>query len=191
MSLDHIAITRYLLVLQLCTISRQIMLVAISEPSPVPKAETSFCQPPPPRKRRESRRVQCVETSPQPDQQADTGITPYGIILHTHWLYLFLIFPSPRTPIPAMAPPRQRTAAVVDDSRSEASSGTREHKSAAPKRKTAGTAKEKVSITSAPAIHDQQADEQPRVCTRSELGEGAFRQRHKLPRTYLANAIQI
>lgn len=63
-----------------------------------------------------------------------------------------------------MAPPRQRTAAIVDDSRSEASSGTREYKSTAPKRKTAATAKDKASITSAPVTHDQQVDDQPRVC---------------------------
>lgn len=59
-----IAITQYLPFLQSCTLSHQIMLVAISEPSPVTKAETSFCHLPPPRKRRESRRVQCAETSP-------------------------------------------------------------------------------------------------------------------------------
>lgn len=64
----------------------------------------------------------------------------------------------------AMAPPRQRTAAIVDDSRSEASSGTREYKSAAPKRKTA-TAKDKATITSAPIMHDHPVDDQPRVCT--------------------------
>ncbi|KAJ5133183.1 hypothetical protein N7526_004548 [Penicillium atrosanguineum] len=86
-----------------------------------------------------------------------------------------------------MAPPRQRTAAIVDDSRSEASSGTREYKSAAPKRKAAVTAKDKASITSAPAMHDHQVDNQPRLNYRS-LGLTspldilhAYRHAHKLP----------
>ncbi|KAJ5273321.1 hypothetical protein N7478_008446 [Penicillium angulare] len=61
-----------------------------------------------------------------------------------------------------MAPPRQRTAAIVDDSRSEASSGTREYRTTAPKsRKTGAAAKEKASVTSAPV--NQEADEQPNV----------------------------
>ncbi|KAJ5215466.1 uncharacterized protein N7498_001873 [Penicillium cinerascens] len=82
-----------------------------------------------------------------------------------------------------MAPPRQRTAAIVDDSRSEASSGTREFKSAVPKRRTAATAKDKASITSMPAIHDHQADEQPRVpWTDLPLDIlHAYRHVHKLP----------
>ncbi|KAJ5150209.1 hypothetical protein N7448_001787 [Penicillium atrosanguineum] len=82
-----------------------------------------------------------------------------------------------------MAPPRQRTAAIVDDSRSEASSGTREYKSAAPKRKAAVTAKDKASITSAPAMHDHQVDNQPRVPW-SDLPLDilhAYRHVHKLP----------
>ncbi|KAJ6125695.1 hypothetical protein N7523_003315 [Penicillium sp. IBT 18751x] len=82
-----------------------------------------------------------------------------------------------------MAPPRQRTAAIVDDSRSEASSGTREYKSAAPKRKTAATAKEKATITSAPTMHDHQVDDQPRVPW-SDLPLDilhAYRHVHKLP----------
>jgi hypothetical protein len=65
-----------------------------------------------------------------------------------------------------MAPPRQRTAAIVDDSRSEASSGTREFKTTAPKsRKTATAAKDKASVTSAPITTEQPIDEQPRVRT--------------------------
>lgn len=59
-----------------------------------------------------------------------------------------------------MAPPRQRAAAIADDSRSEASSGTREYRATAPKRKT-GAAKEKASITSAPV--NAEPEEQPRV----------------------------
>lgn len=62
-----------------------------------------------------------------------------------------------------MAPPRQRTAAIVDDSRSEASSGTREYRNTAPKSRKTATAKDKAAVTSAPAHHDQHADEQPRV----------------------------
>ncbi|KAJ5805189.1 hypothetical protein N7474_011076 [Penicillium riverlandense] len=56
-----------------------------------------------------------------------------------------------------MAPPRQRTAAVMDDSRSEASSGTREYRNAATKsRKPAGST-QKASVTSVPveALEDQ------------------------------------
>ncbi|CAG8219380.1 unnamed protein product [Penicillium salamii] len=49
-----------------------------------------------------------------------------------------------------MAPPRQRTAAIQDDSRSEASSGTREY----PKPKSRRPAKDK-SITSAPVEQDE------------------------------------
>jgi hypothetical protein len=63
-----------------------------------------------------------------------------------------------------MAPPRQRTTAV-DDSRSEASSGTREYPKSNKRRPAA--AKEKVSVTSAPVI-EQQVEEQPQVCTPSE-----------------------
>lgn len=59
-----------------------------------------------------------------------------------------------------MAPPRQRAAAIADDSRSEASSGTREYRATAPKRKT-GAAKEKASVTSAPV--NAEPEEQPRV----------------------------
>lgn len=81
-----------------------------------------------------------------------------------------------------MAPPRQRTAALVDDSRSEASSGTREYRNPAPKRKTAA-AKEKASVTSVPVNHEQPADEQPRVPW-SDLSLDilhAYRHAHKLP----------
>lgn len=61
-----------------------------------------------------------------------------------------------------MAPPRQRTAAVMDDSRSEASSGgTREYRSAAAKsRKPAGST-QKALVTSAPV---EALEDQPRVC---------------------------
>ncbi|KAF3393737.1 hypothetical protein F1880_004751 [Penicillium rolfsii] len=83
-----------------------------------------------------------------------------------------------------MAPPRQRTAAIVDDSRSEASSGTREFKTTAPKsRKTATTAKDKVSVTSVPTATEQPIDEQPRVPW-SDLPLDilhAYRHVHKLP----------
>ncbi|CAI7595320.1 unnamed protein product [Penicillium bialowiezense] len=49
-----------------------------------------------------------------------------------------------------MAPPRQRTTAIQDDSRSEASSGTREY----PKSKSRRPAKDK-SVTSAPVEQDE------------------------------------
>ncbi|PKX98980.1 histone deacetylase complex subunit SAP30 Sin3-binding domain-containing protein [Aspergillus novofumigatus IBT 16806] len=77
-----------------------------------------------------------------------------------------------------MAPPRQRTAGVQDDSRSEASNGTREQKSTAAKgRKVAGTSlalssassrEVKVStavanVTSAPANPGDQADDLPKI----------------------------
>ncbi|KAJ5375678.1 hypothetical protein N7517_007684 [Penicillium concentricum] len=61
-----------------------------------------------------------------------------------------------------MAPPRQRTTAIVDDSRSEASSGTREYQKATKSRRPAA-AKEKTSITSAPIVDNQHAEEQPRL----------------------------
>lgn len=61
-----------------------------------------------------------------------------------------------------MAPPRQRTTAIVDDSRSEASSGTREYHKATKSRRPAA-AKEKALITSAPVVDNQHAEEQPRV----------------------------
>ncbi|KAJ5444666.1 uncharacterized protein N7458_008538 [Penicillium daleae] len=83
-----------------------------------------------------------------------------------------------------MAPPRQRTAAIVDDSRSEASSGTRELKTSAPKsRKTGTAAKEKASVTSAPLTTEQPIEEQPRVPW-SDLPLDilhAYRHVHKLP----------
>ncbi|PLN75962.1 hypothetical protein BDW42DRAFT_179649 [Aspergillus taichungensis] len=62
-----------------------------------------------------------------------------------------------------MAPPRQRTTAVHDDSRSEASSTAREHKTASKGRKTANApaagvsrieAKAVANVTSAPAVED-------------------------------------
>ncbi|KAJ6090509.1 hypothetical protein N7486_009324 [Penicillium sp. IBT 16267x] len=81
-----------------------------------------------------------------------------------------------------MAPPRQRTTAIVDDSRSEASSGTREYKSTAPKSRKTVTAKEKASVTSVPIA--QEADnQQPRVPW-SDLPLDilhAYRHVHKLP----------
>lgn len=61
-----------------------------------------------------------------------------------------------------MAPPRQRTTAIVDDSRSEASSGTREYHKATKSRRPAA-AKEKASVTSAPVVENQHAEEQTRV----------------------------
>ncbi|KAJ5175917.1 uncharacterized protein N7482_001794 [Penicillium canariense] len=62
-----------------------------------------------------------------------------------------------------MAPPRQRTTAIVDDSRSEASSGTREFKTSAPKSRKTAVAKDKASVTSVPLPTEQYIDEQPRV----------------------------
>ncbi|KAJ5907697.1 hypothetical protein N7495_000379 [Penicillium taxi] len=59
-----------------------------------------------------------------------------------------------------MAPPRQRTAAVADDSRSEASSGTREYRTTATKGRKAAV-KEKPPVTSAPI--QEQPEDQPRV----------------------------
>ncbi|PLB39553.1 histone deacetylase complex subunit SAP30 Sin3-binding domain-containing protein [Aspergillus candidus] len=62
-----------------------------------------------------------------------------------------------------MAPPRQRTTAVHDDSRSEASSTAREHKTASKGRKTANAPaasasraepKAAANVTSAPAVED-------------------------------------
>ncbi|KAF7121700.1 hypothetical protein CNMCM5793_009172 [Aspergillus hiratsukae] len=74
-----------------------------------------------------------------------------------------------------MAPPRQRTAGLQDDSRSEASNGTREQKSTTAKsRKVAGaslalsSASSRVSaavanVTSAPANSGEQADDLPKI----------------------------
>ncbi|KAH1718723.1 hypothetical protein KXX60_001109 [Aspergillus fumigatus] len=77
-----------------------------------------------------------------------------------------------------MAPPRQRTAGVQDDSRSEASNGTREQKTSTAKgRKVAGASlamsstssrEVKVStavanVTSAPANPGDQADDLPKI----------------------------
>ncbi|KAJ5112611.1 hypothetical protein N7532_000656 [Penicillium argentinense] len=80
-----------------------------------------------------------------------------------------------------MAPPRQRHAAIVDDSRSEASSGTREYKSAATKRKAAAN-KDKAPVTSAP-VNAEVVDEQPRVPWSDLPLEilHAYRHTHKLP----------
>ncbi|CAL5869763.1 uncharacterized protein PFLUO_LOCUS3993 [Penicillium psychrofluorescens] len=80
-----------------------------------------------------------------------------------------------------MAPPRQRTAAVMDDSRSEASSGgTREYRSAAAKsRKPAGST-QKALVTSAPV---EALEDQPRLPW-SDLPLDilhAYRHAHKLP----------
>ncbi|KAJ5974458.1 hypothetical protein N7481_011668 [Penicillium waksmanii] len=61
-----------------------------------------------------------------------------------------------------MAPPRQRTTAIVDDSRSEASSGTREFNKATTNKRKTGANKDKAPVTSAPANADV-TDEQPRV----------------------------
>ncbi|KAF7719969.1 Uncharacterized protein PECH_004566 [Penicillium ucsense] len=83
-----------------------------------------------------------------------------------------------------MAPPRQRTAAIVDDSRSEASSGAREIKTSAPKSRKAGAAaKEKASVTSVPSATNKQAHEQPRVPWTDISLEilHAYRHVHKLP----------
>lgn len=66
-----------------------------------------------------------------------------------------------------MAPPRQRTTAIVDDSRSEASSGTKEFKATTNKRKTAAN-KDKAPVTSAP-VNPEVAEEQPKVCTLQSL----------------------
>lgn len=61
-----------------------------------------------------------------------------------------------------MAPPRQRTAAVMDDSRSEASSGTREYRSAAAKSRRPAGSTQKALVTSAPV---EALEDQPRVCS--------------------------
>ncbi|KAJ6059584.1 hypothetical protein N7444_003223 [Penicillium canescens] len=81
-----------------------------------------------------------------------------------------------------MAPPRQRTTAIVDDSRSEASSGTREYKNPPKSRRPAAAAKDKASVTSAPV--DQIVDDQPRVSplVRPPLEIlHSYRHVHKLP----------
>ncbi|KAJ5081904.1 hypothetical protein NUU61_010168 [Penicillium alfredii] len=82
-----------------------------------------------------------------------------------------------------MAPPRQRTTALVDDSRSEASSGTREYRTTASKsRKNGPATKDKNAVTSAPAGSDQQ-EGQPRLPW-SDLPLDilhAYRHVHKLP----------
>ncbi|KAJ5972965.1 uncharacterized protein N7479_002883 [Penicillium vulpinum] len=81
-----------------------------------------------------------------------------------------------------MAPPRQRTTAIVDDSRSEASSGTREYHKATKSRRPAA-AKEKTSITSAPVVDTQHAEEQPRLPWTDLPLEilHSYRHVHKLP----------
>ncbi|KAJ5780227.1 hypothetical protein N7457_005387 [Penicillium paradoxum] len=80
-----------------------------------------------------------------------------------------------------MAPPRQRTTGVVDDSRSEASSGTREYQKGSKSRRPAA-AKEKVSVTSAPII-EQHVEEQPRLPWTDLPLEilHSYRHVHKLP----------
>ncbi|KAJ5319917.1 hypothetical protein PENANT_c040G07107 [Penicillium antarcticum] len=79
-----------------------------------------------------------------------------------------------------MAPPRQRTTAIVDDSRSEASSGTREYKNP-PKSRRPVAAKDKTSVTSAPV--DQIVDDQPRLPWSDLPLEilHSYRHVHKLP----------
>ncbi|CRL21649.1 unnamed protein product [Penicillium camemberti] len=81
-----------------------------------------------------------------------------------------------------MAPPRQRTTAIVDDSRSEASSGTREYHKATKSRRPAAT-KEKASVTSAPVVDNQHAEEQPRLPWTDLPLEilHSYRHVHKLP----------
>ncbi|CAI7601773.1 unnamed protein product [Penicillium glandicola] len=82
-----------------------------------------------------------------------------------------------------MAPPRQRTTAIVDDSRSEASSGTREYPKATKSRRPA-VAKEKASVTSAPIVDNQHvAEEQPRLPWTDLPLEilHSYRHVHKLP----------
>ncbi|KGO52929.1 hypothetical protein PEX1_085170 [Penicillium expansum] len=81
-----------------------------------------------------------------------------------------------------MAPPRQRTTAIVDDSRSEASSGTREYNKATKSRRPAAT-KEKASVTSAPVVDNQHAEEQPRLPWTDLPLEilHSYRHVHKLP----------
>ncbi|KAJ5599203.1 hypothetical protein VI817_000383 [Penicillium citrinum] len=79
-----------------------------------------------------------------------------------------------------MAPPRQRTTAIVDDSRSEASSGTKEFKATTNKRKTAAN-KDKAPVTSAP-VNPEVAEEQPKIPW-SELPLeilNSYRHAHKL-----------
>ncbi|KAF7168941.1 hypothetical protein CNMCM5623_001835 [Aspergillus felis] len=88
-----------------------------------------------------------------------------------------------------MAPPRQRTAGVQDDSRSEASNGTREQKSTTAKGRKVGGAsltlssassrEVKVStavanVTSAPANPGDQADDLPKVSSPTVLSIGVL-----------------
>ncbi|GIJ88830.1 hypothetical protein Asppvi_007758 [Aspergillus pseudoviridinutans] len=98
-----------------------------------------------------------------------------------------------------MAPPRQRTAGVQDDSRSEASNGTREQKSTTSKgRKVAGASLAALSsassrevkvttavanVTSAPANPGDQADDLPKIQW-SEMSLDflhSYRHAYKLP----------
>ena len=81
-----------------------------------------------------------------------------------------------------MAPPRQRTTAIVDDSRSEASSGTREYHKATKSRRPAA-AKEKASITSAPVVDNQHAEE-PRVSfiLKEEIDQSQLNAQHSYNR---------
>ncbi|KAJ9484616.1 hypothetical protein VN97_g8750 [Penicillium thymicola] len=81
-----------------------------------------------------------------------------------------------------MAPPRQRTTAIVDDSRSEASSGTREYHKTTKSRRPAA-AKEKTMITSAPVVDNQHAEGQPRLPWTDLPLEilHSYRHVHKLP----------
>ncbi|KAJ5464030.1 hypothetical protein N7475_007165 [Penicillium sp. IBT 31633x] len=80
-----------------------------------------------------------------------------------------------------MAPPRQRTTGVVDDSRSEASSGTRDYHKATKSRRPAA-AKEKASVTSAPVV-EHHIEEQPRLPWTDLPLEilHTYRHVHKLP----------
>ncbi|OQE34852.1 hypothetical protein PENCOP_c015G06858 [Penicillium coprophilum] len=81
-----------------------------------------------------------------------------------------------------MAPPRQRTTAIVDDSRSEASSGTREYQKGTKSRRPAA-AKEKAAVTSAPVVDNQHVEEQPRLPWTDLPLEilHSYRHVHKLP----------
>ncbi|KAJ6172092.1 hypothetical protein N7470_001159 [Penicillium chermesinum] len=82
-----------------------------------------------------------------------------------------------------MAPPRQRAAALVDDSRSEASSGTREYRTTAPKsRRPANASKDKAAVTSAP-ITQEPVEELPNIPWSDLPLEilNAYRHAHKLP----------
>lgn len=84
-----------------------------------------------------------------------------------------------------MAPPRQRTSAIQDDSRSEGSSTTKEHKTTAAKGRKGNTSlavtsissretKTTANVTSAPATNGDQRDSQPKVSASERFTPGLY-----------------